>query len=120
MNVIKLESNFFKRVKPAIFYFNNMEDCNIFINSLIKYHMCNINWKPPIEVPISDVPLDKIEYLKLDPIERADNNWSILNARLRVNYEEYMKAYDILFNPILSLERICVHDWREDYEKEVM
>ena len=70
---IKLTSK--NKLRNETFYFNNIEDCRIFMD-VFKDHWCNIIWEKPIEVPDCSIPYEELGFNNKDPKKRAEDNLS--------------------------------------------
>lgn len=74
--MIKLEaiSTKYPTGMSAVFYFHNMNDCNIFMH-VFKDHWCNVKWEMPIELPDNTkIPDYKRRDMDKNAKERAERS----------------------------------------------
>lgn len=83
--MIRLCNVHWHSVKKRVFYFNNIDECNEFINVFIK-NKCNVHWGDPVEIPdTTKIKNGERELMNKSPIERAEN---ALNWGFKVIYDQ--------------------------------
>lgn len=102
---IKLTSK--NKARNEDFYFNNMEDCKIFMK-VFKDHWCNVVWEKPIEV--TSVPRDKSTYINDDPKKRAESNlkWGFNSAWANKTDRELTREQNAFVNTLV--QKYCKED----------